>query len=116
MNIKQSKNRNTMKKIILFVIIFVFVLLVVFTQFYANLWCLVTYNSYFIPNESNIFIFEATKISDGSGEAWLYGEDNTYYYGLNVEQDNLPEYFKLKKGYEPKNFDKFDYHTWQIQK
>ena len=78
----------------------------------SNGWCLLTYNNYFIPDESNIFIFDSTKIGGGSGEEWLYGEDNTYYYGLNTKEPYSPRYFKLKKGNEPKDFDKFDYHTW----
>jgi hypothetical protein len=72
----------------------------------------VTENGYFIPQESNFFIFNATKMNEGSGGWWLYGEDKTYYYGLNAEPDFLPKYFKLQKGKEPKNFDKFNYKTW----
>jgi hypothetical protein len=83
-----------------------------FTELYVNLWSLLTYNAYSIPKESNVFIFKATEISEGSGEMWLYGEDYKYYYALNDEPDYVPPYFKLRKGLEPEGFDKFDYKTW----
>jgi len=78
---------------------------------------------FFIPKESNIFRFEVTKWNQGSGEYWLYGEDDKYYYGIpqydwaTFDESNGHicdvDYFKLRKGNEPEHFDKFDYQTWE---
>jgi hypothetical protein len=73
----------------------------------VNLWCLLTENGYFIPQESNIFSFDATEMNSGSGGWWIYGEDKKYYYALYQLG-----YIKLLKGNEPDNFDRFNYHTW----
>ena len=51
-------------------------------------------------------------MNEGSGDWWLYGEDKKYYYGLNIDEGYDPKYYKLDKGKEPANFDKFDYNTW----
>ena len=74
-------------------------------------------NNFFIPEESNICSFRDTIDSLGSGEGWLYGEDDKYYYGVRVDDvtceiESVPAYYVLKKGQESQNFDKFNYHTW----
>jgi hypothetical protein len=47
----------------------------------------------------------------------MYGEDDKYYYGVNVDEiacdaEFAPEYFILRKGQESENFNSLDYHTW----
>ena len=91
----------------------VVVWIICFTHFLSNSWNLFTDCQYFIPNESTIFSFRPTKMNEGSGGWWLYGEDKQYYYGLNVEPGSQPEYFKQKKGEEPSNFDCINYKTWR---
>jgi hypothetical protein len=81
------------------------------TSFFGNLWSLLVDENYFIPSESNIFKFEITKMNDGSGDWWLYGEDNLFYYALNQENKN-PKYFILKKTNTTIGFNKLDYSTW----
>jgi hypothetical protein len=111
---------ETMKKI---AIIFIAILVLLamcnskkFQHFCSNSLCyLFENNGFFIPEESSIFRFEATKWNSGSGEWWLYGEDDKYYYALNTEEPYLPKYFKLQKGNESKNFDKLNYHTWLLK-
>ena len=90
-------------------------IIILFTEVVDNSWFLLTDNVYFIPAESNIFIFKVTQMNDGSGDWWLYGEDNKYYYGLNIDEGYDPKYYKLDKGKETANFDKFDYNTWGIK-
>ncbi|QLB23642.1 hypothetical protein A6B44_00810 [Pasteurella skyensis] len=85
-----------------------------FTQFFPNIWELLIEKSYFIPDESSIFTFKATKMNDGSGDWWLYGEDEVYYYALNIENET-PKYFKVKKN-KLESFDPLRYSTWKKQK
>ena len=99
------------KCIVLFSIIVVFIILC-FTEFYGNLWQLITGRGFFIPDESNIFIFRVTKHNEGSGEWWLYGEDNKYFYGLNTDENNGNKYYKIVKENDIINFNRFDYKTW----
>ena len=90
----------------------------IFTEFFSNIWLELTGRGYFIPTESNIFIFKPTKWNDGSGEWWLYGEDNKYYYGMNIDEDTkfLPKYYKILKTDTDINFNKYNYKTWTNKK
>jgi hypothetical protein len=70
-------------------------------------------NNFFIPKESSICTFIDTMDAAGSGEGWLYGEDDKYYYAVNDSYEpNEPLYFILRKGQESQNFDKLNYETW----
>ena len=106
---KERKYCIFMKSKVILLGLFSVLLIVLMTCTHSctNLWYLLTENGYFIPQESSIFSFEATKMNLGSGGWWIYGEDNKYYYALYQSG-----YLKLQKGNEPENFDKFDYHTW----
>ena len=97
----QLKNRR--RKVCILIILLILITIGTFTQIFPNTWCLLTCNGYFIPKESNIFIFRATKMSEGSGEMWLYGEDCNFYHRLNVEPNYTPTYFKLKKEKKPED-------------
>ena len=99
---------NMKNKILLLGIIFILLFLFLsLTHSCSNIWSLLTENGYFIPQESNIFSFNATKMNSGSGGWWLYGEDKKYYYALISSG-----YLKLQKGKEPEGFNKFDFNTW----
>ena len=50
------------------------------TQFFSNLWGLLTGKVFVIPSQSSIFTFKTTKINQGSGDYWLYGQDQNNYY------------------------------------
>lgn len=99
-------------KLISFTFLITTIILLGFTSLFSNLWSLLIDKEYFIPQESNIFEFESTKMNFGSGEWWLYGEDDEYYYGLN-QVNATPKYYKLKKGKENLSFNKYDYDTWK---
>jgi hypothetical protein len=79
-----------------------------------NAFRLLLENSFYIPKESCICTFRGTVDADGSGEGWLYGEDDKFYYGMNTEYESEhdPSYYILKKGQESQIFNRFDYKTW----
>jgi hypothetical protein len=102
----------------LLLLILFFSSLIVMPVLTFNAWCMLTCNGWEIPKESSIFTFVQTQDSGGNGDYWTYGEDDKYYYGVNVdeiacESESAPEYFILEKGRESQDFDKLDYHTWK---
>jgi hypothetical protein len=48
----------------------------------TNVWYLVidTQDVYHIPAGSSLFTFRPTEMNSGSGDWWIYGEDNHHYY------------------------------------
>lgn len=52
----------------------------------SNVWSLVTARGFFIPAESSVFSFQVTKESAGSGEWWLYGEDEQQLFALHPKE------------------------------
>jgi hypothetical protein len=54
----------------------------------SNIWYLLidTQDIYFIPESSSLFSFRPTVMNSGSGDWWIYGEDNRYYYYF---EDNI---------------------------
>lgn len=92
-------------------------LLIIFsTHLFSNLWLLLIGNGYIIPKESSIFSFKSTIMNSGSGDYWLYGEDNTNYYTtlLNKEAGYSAKYFLISKEKATKlsGFQKLHYSTW----
>ena len=53
-----------------------------------NLWSLLTARGYLIPTSSSVFTFEPTRMNQGSGEWWLYGEDGAFYYHFTGLEEN----------------------------
>ena len=81
-----------------------------FTYTFSNLWLLTTDQTNYIPKESNILFFHPTKVDDGSGGYWRYGEDlKNYYYFSEIEEN---AYYVLNKKIECSNIDKVEYLTW----
>ncbi len=76
---------------------------------FTNMWGLLidTQDIYFIPQGSSLFTFRPTVMNPGSGDWWLYGEDNRYYYYF--EED-----IKISKQAAPacQGFLKDDHSTW----
>jgi hypothetical protein len=100
-----------MRKILVLIFLPILFSIMLFSNFFINVWGLMIDEHYFIPQESNIFQFKVTVMNQGSGDWWLYGEDDKYYYALNLENKN-PKYLKFNKGLERKNFNEKNYHTW----
>lgn len=99
-----------------YIILGAFVLLLVVsfsTQLISNLWGLSTGNGYIIPHQSSIFTFKTTKMNQGSGDYWLYGEDQSNYY-TTLKQDDINPYTYISKEKAKLilGFDKMNYTTW----
>ncbi|MFH7013003.1 hypothetical protein ACHRV5_14130 [Flavobacterium sp. FlaQc-52] len=71
---------------------FLFVTLYLFftSTFLENLWgCLIDPN-YYIPKQSNVFVFNSIVMENGSSDAWIYGEDDTnYYYNAGIKKEEI---------------------------
>lgn len=101
--------------ILIFLIILIFFLANLFvTPLMGNLWCLLTGRGYIIPKESSLFTFKPLVMNEGSGEWWLYGEDNKNYYHFTGE--NVKPYQKISKNEANQcpGFVVTDYKTWNL--
>jgi hypothetical protein len=85
--------------------------LAVVTPVGANLWSLATAQGFFIPAESSIFTFRATKENEGSGEWWLYGEDGKRLFALHPTD---PFYISASRQEQTRcaRFDRDNQNTW----
>ncbi len=104
------------KRYIALVFLAIVVIVGITTPLLSNTWGVLTDKGYRIPKESSIFTFEATKMNEGSGDYWLYGEDNQYYYSLALKDLVSGEpYIKISKqdAKEISYFDKHKFYTWK---
>jgi hypothetical protein len=65
-----------------------------------NAFSLLLENNFFIPKESCVCTFKKTVPATGSGEGWIYGEDNNHYYTI----DDILELMKENKFLKPSDF------------
>ena len=102
-----------MKKLITITLFIALIFFILQTNFWYNSWNLLTGRGYIIPKESSISDFTVIEMNRGSGEWWLYGEDDMHYYSMMKESKNKP-YIKISKVDAKKNqdFDKMNYKTW----
>ncbi|MBP6437335.1 MAG: hypothetical protein KA288_08040 [Paludibacteraceae bacterium] len=100
------KNKN----IFLFSTIFIIVMIAIFTYLFSNIWMIVTDQTNYVPKESNIFFFHPTKIDEGSGGYWRYGEDLNNFYYFSEKEENV--YFSHSKNSNCKDFKKIEISTW----
>ncbi|OGS23142.1 MAG: hypothetical protein A2314_04890 [Elusimicrobia bacterium RIFOXYB2_FULL_50_12] len=100
-----------MKKIIFLTFLFI-ILIAAYFPIGVNTWRILTNRGFVIPGESSIFIFRTTVMNDGSGEWWLYGEDNNFYYHFIGSKEK--PYIKISKNEATKcvGFDPNDHMTW----
>jgi hypothetical protein len=81
---------NKVFKFFKYIVILFFILYLLFV-----LWMPITGRGYDIPKESSVFTFSPLCMNAGSGEWWVYGEDNKNYY---VITDNMsPPYLVYPK-------------------
>ena len=85
-------------------------MIAIFTYLFSNIWMIVTDQTNYVPKESNIFFFHPTKIDEGSGGYWRYGEDlNNFFFFLEKEEN---VYFSHSKNSNCKDFKKIEISTW----
>ncbi|CAI8736926.1 hypothetical protein EMIT0194P_130085 [Pseudomonas serbica] len=76
------KNKFNSQRFLISIAISTALMLMAFTNLFSNAFMLLTDRSNSIPTESSILLFDAYIIYQGSGNYWLYGNDNTFYYHL----------------------------------
>lgn len=100
------------KILLLLVPLCLVVLLMAFSNALLNCWMLLIEPNYIIPKESNIFQFDVNQMNEGSGDWWIYGQDNKNYY-YYIGHDSLP-YITFSNGAAQicSGFDKLNVNTW----
>jgi hypothetical protein len=78
-----------------------------FVKAMPNLWGLLIDSEYFVPSGSTIFTFRPAVMNPGSGDWWLYGEDNRYYYYFEDDMKVSKQAARTCQG-----FLKDDMSTW----
>lgn len=108
---KDSSLKNKVQ--IALCLVFLFGLFLMNTNTFANLWSVATGRGYLIPEESSMIRFRVTQMNGGSGEYWLYAEDENNYYTM-MEKSGAKPYlsFSKEKAANCPHFDKFDVKTW----
>ena len=82
------------------------------TPFTTNFWLVLTGRDFKIPKESSLLTFRVTKMNSGSGEWWLYGEDNDYFYANSRAAGVKYHSFPRSKVDKCPGFDHLDFTTW----
>ena len=104
--------RKWIRILLLLVPLCLVVLLMAFSNALLNCWMLLIEPNYIIPKESNIFQFDVNQMNEGSGDWWIYGQDNKNYY-YYIGHDSLP-YITFSNGAAQicSGFDKLNVNTW----
>lgn len=95
------------KMLILFGSIFILFFL---SQFFSNVWMLMTDSSNYIPEDSNILTLKITQVDEGSGGYWRYAQDHKNYYYFSEKEVNT--YYQIALNHHCENFNKLDVQTW----
>ncbi len=106
------------RRYIALLFIALFLAITLSSQLIPNAWGLLVGNGYVIPKESSIFRFKVTQMNEGSGDYWLYAEDENFFYSQMIGDENA-SYVKISREeslnpYRYAKFDKFNIKTWSI--
>lgn len=77
-----------------------------------NCWLVATGRGFEIPDESSLFTFRVTKMNEGSGEWWLYGEDRSFFYAAPESGEVRYHAFPRARIEDCPGFERFDFSTW----
>jgi hypothetical protein len=79
----------------------------------VNLLGVIDDRGYIIPKESSWFTFRILKMNEGSGEWWIYGEDERNYYFQGDHEYKIGYVvFPKTKVNQCRDFNKLEYATW----
>ena len=92
--------------------VLLFVLLVIQSNCVGNYYMTEIDPVYIIPNESSMCRFEVNQMNNGSGDWWIYAQDDSNYYFF-LGYDSLP-YIVFSRSTAEKciGFDKVNVDTW----
>lgn len=92
--------------------VLLFVLLVIQSNCVGNYYMTKIDPVYIIPNESSLCRFEVNQMNNGSGDWWIYAQDDSNYYFF-LGYDSLP-YIVFSRSTAEKciGFDKVNVDTW----
>lgn len=113
---RQKETRHAKRKwikiLLLLAPLCLVVLLATLSNCLSNFWMILKDPTYIIPKESNIFQFEVNQMNEGSGDWWIYGQDNkNYYFFYGLE--SLPYItFSKNDARACSDFDKLNINTW----
>ena len=113
---RQKETRHAKRKwikiLLLLAPLCLVVLLATLSNCLSNFWMILKDPNYIIPKESNIFRFEVNQMNEGSGDWWIYGQDNkNYYFFYGLE--SLPYItFSKNDARACSDFDKLNINTW----
>lgn len=104
--------RKWIKILLLLAPLCLVVLLATLSNCLSNFWMILKDPTYIIPKESNIFQFEVNQMNNGSGDWWIYAQDDSNYYFF-LGYDSLP-YIVFSRSAAEKciGFDKVNVDTW----
>lgn len=100
------------KRILLALVVAASVVVVAGTPIASNTWFALTEPAYVIPAESSMLRFTPTQMNEGSGDWWVYGQDDrNYYYFTGSGQ---PPYVVFPKAQvaDCAGFQRDDHRTW----
>lgn len=78
----------------------------------SNAWSAATEPAYVIPAESSMWRFTPTQMNKGSGDWWVYGQDDRNYYYFTGQGE--PPYLVMPKAEATAcaGFESTDHRTW----
>lgn len=78
----------------------------------SNAWLTATEPAYVIPTESSMLRFTPTRMNEGSGDWWVYGQDDRNYYYFTGSGE--PPYVVMPKAEANAcvGFESTDHRTW----
>lgn len=100
------------KRILLALVVAAGVVFIIRTPIASNAWFALTEPAYVIPAESSMLRFTPTQMNEGSGDWWVYGQDDrNYYYFTGSGQ---PPYVVFPKAQvaDCAGFQRDDHRTW----
>ena len=105
---------NQGRRAIIFVapaLVVILILLLLQIPVVKNLWLVTTGRGFVIPDESSVFTFRVNEMNSGSGEWWLYAEDDRHFYA-NGGAGVLYVAFPKSELQKCPAFDPRDWTTW----